>query len=647
MLDSILSPTGPFCLIQGDQLCGGSEQILLLHGDRMHPQKLVDIPRSGGPAPGKVCYDTVSMVPFCQISERGFKAHSEGETIITLQVTASEMVALQEFTTAVPETPIELESSADGPLVYDTSREAYAAVIETVKHKMIACGEGSSFVTPRKCSGAIAEFSHLKALTIFRRLLLNEYGCYWKFLFYDNDGHYFVGASPERQLTVRHEQVQMNPISGTFRKTPTNTPAQERAALLEFLKDEKEIDELWMVTDEELKMMAAMCTSGGDVLGPYLKEMGALLHTEYLLNGAQGGRDLIDLFRISMFAPTVTGSPMGNACACCYSLESGTRSYYSSAIMVMGREADGKEFLDSSITIRTIELSTSGHFSIRVGATLVKDSVPMDEVEETEVKIRGAIRSLTTNSKPAPPLNLGNDEAVQTLLASRNARLSKFWMERQDKAHVVNPLLRGQTAVVMSNEDDFAMMLCYQLRCMGLKVTVHPFDQCATPPVLQEMHDAAFVLVGPGPGDPTNDTHEKMKIVQSVLSTLQERKQRFMAVCLGHQVLCRMLGFAVVKKASPTQGVQKECSFFGGPQKLGFYNAFCVRADAARAAELGLTSVATLDEELIGFKAPHFASMQCHPESILTQNGFALVNKVITELLSDTTETPAKRSKVE
>ncbi len=37
--------------------------------------------------------------------------------------------------------------------------------------------------------------------------------------------------------------------------------------------------------DEELKMMATVADGGGQVLGPYLKEMTHLTHTEYLLAG--------------------------------------------------------------------------------------------------------------------------------------------------------------------------------------------------------------------------------------------------------------------------------------------------------------------------------------------------------------------------
>ena len=41
-----------------------------------------------------------------------------------------------------------------------------------------------------------------------------------------------------------------------------------------------------MVVDEELKMMSAVCSDGGRITGPHLKEMSRLTHTEYVLRGA-------------------------------------------------------------------------------------------------------------------------------------------------------------------------------------------------------------------------------------------------------------------------------------------------------------------------------------------------------------------------
>ena len=74
----------------------------------------------------------------------------------------------------------------------------------------------------------------------------------------------------------------MNPISGTYRYPPAGP---DLPGVMEFLADRKETDELYMVVDEELKMMARICAEGGRVVGPYLKEMARLAHTEYFIEG--------------------------------------------------------------------------------------------------------------------------------------------------------------------------------------------------------------------------------------------------------------------------------------------------------------------------------------------------------------------------
>ncbi|XRU55367.1 hypothetical protein O0064_16045 [Pseudomonas aeruginosa] len=42
------------------------------------------------------------------------------------------------------------------------------------------------------------------------------------------------------------------------------------------------------------------------MLGPYLKEMAHLAHTEYFIEG-QTNRDVREVLRETLFAPTVTG----------------------------------------------------------------------------------------------------------------------------------------------------------------------------------------------------------------------------------------------------------------------------------------------------------------------------------------------------
>ena len=96
-----------------------------------------------------------------------------------------------------------------------------------------------------------------------------------------------------------------------------------------------------MVVDEELKMMCDICHEGGQVLGPFLKPMTHLVHTEYLLAGRTRS-DVRDVLRDTMFAATVTGAPVENACRLIHAYESEGRGYYAGALALIGRDADGR-----------------------------------------------------------------------------------------------------------------------------------------------------------------------------------------------------------------------------------------------------------------------------------------------------------------
>ncbi len=82
-----------------------------------------------------------------------------------------------------------------------------------------------------------------------------------------------------------------------------------------------------MVVDEELKMMCTVGDRGGVVIGPRLKEMAHLAHTEYELRG-RSSLDVREVLRETMFAATVTGSPVQNACRVIERHEAGGRGYY-------------------------------------------------------------------------------------------------------------------------------------------------------------------------------------------------------------------------------------------------------------------------------------------------------------------------------
>ena len=206
-----------------------------------------------------------------------------------------------------------------------------------------------------------------------------------------------------------------------------------------------------MVVDEELKMMCDICTEGGQVLGPFLKPMSRLIHTEYLLAG-RTTRDPREVLRDTMYAATVTGSPVENACRLIKQYETEGRGYYGAALAILGRDADGEPVVDSPIVIRTADVDLDGRLTVTAGATLVRDSDPAYEVAETHAKA-GGILSAFGLVPPAPVPERERRRAGQRRGRAARAQrpqpagCPRFWLTDQ-AGTPPDPRLRGKHVVV-------------------------------------------------------------------------------------------------------------------------------------------------------------------------------------------------------
>ncbi len=144
---------------------------------------------------------------------------------------------------------------------------------------------------------------------------------------------------------------------------------------------------------------------------------------------------------------------------------------------------------------------------------------------------------------------------------------------------------------------------------------------------------ADITLLGPGPGNPNNDSDEKIQKNMDIAAALLSSGKKAMFICLGHQILCRSLGYPVQKKEKPLQGSQLEIDLFGNQEKVGFYNTFAGR----RAVGDNRHECATLgkSDELVAIKGENFIGYQFHPESILTKNGFVILQQALAHLMKN------------
>ncbi|SEO06001.1 anthranilate synthase family protein [Actinacidiphila rubida] len=590
------------------------------------------------------------LVPYRTAAERGMRCREDDAALLAMRVHDHLRVTLQDPGPVDPATSRAVATGA-----FDVDDSAYEETVRRVTADEIGGGEGANFVISRSFLADIPDFSVAKALAVFHHLLRHERGAYWTFLVRTR-GRTLVGATPERHVTLAGGVATMNPISGTYRY-PEGGPTAD--GLVGFLGDGKESDELFMVLDEELKMMAAVCGTGVRVDGPRLRMMAHLAHTEYVISGPTA-LPPARILRGTMFAPTVVGSPLVNAFRVIARHERGGRGYYSGVAALISRDAHGGDRLDSAILIRTAEIRPDGRLRVGAGSTVVRHSRPAAEADETRAKVRGLLGAMGVGGPPAAHRpNAGgqpgtaaapqDDPRVRQALLARNTRLNGFWLgparadgsvdgpvaphaggvgeASQDEATVPG----SPRVLVLDAEDTFTSMLAHHVRALGCPVGIRSVAEEFT------LDGVDCVLLGPGPGSPLALDDPRIARLHAVVRTLLAGSVPFLAVCLSHQVLSSQLGLPIRRRREAHQGVQRRISLFGEPQRVGSYNSYVAECDrdVLTSPELGVSVEVSRDDrtgEVHALRSKRFSSVQFHLESVLTQNGRGIAATLLTDL---------------
>ncbi len=205
-------------------------------------------------------------------------------------------------------------------------------------------------------------------------------GCY-RFLFDFGMGGVFLGASPERLITLRGVRVASDAIAGTATRPPD---VRDEAEAIERLRgSDKDRSEHEIVVRHIRDALAPFVTELSVDPEPEVQRLRRLFHLRTRLVGKTAkGTHVLHLAERLHPTPAIAGSPRAAALAWIAEREPGDRGWYAGPIGWMTAGGDG----DFAVGLRGAFLS-GRRALLAAGAGIVPGSDPSLEWKETEGKL--------------------------------------------------------------------------------------------------------------------------------------------------------------------------------------------------------------------------------------------------------------------
>ena len=268
------------------------------------------------------------------------------------------------------------------------NEEKFTDIVEKAK-KYIYDGDIFQVVLSRKFSFE-ASGDYLKVYEKLRALNPSPYLYHLKM-----NQKVIIGSSPEMLIRVTNDQVETFLIAGTRKITENEEKNDEM--MKELINDEKELAEHTMLVDLGRNDIGRVCDYG-TVRVKELMEVKRFSHVQHMVTHVIGKLskkfDMYDAFRAVFPAGTVSGAPKVRAMEIIDELEPDSRGPYAGAVGYFSFNG----CCDFAIAIRSIFADGKSGF-VQAGAGIVFDSIPKNELDETEHKANAMITALKEASE--------------------------------------------------------------------------------------------------------------------------------------------------------------------------------------------------------------------------------------------------------
>lgn len=183
--------------------------------------------------------------------------------------------------------------------------------------------------------------------------------------------------------------------------------------------------------------------------------------------------------------------------------------------------------------------------------------------------------------------------------------------------------------LLIDNYDSFVFNLARYVAELGYEYRVYRNDALGLEDITQLA--PTHIILSPGPCSPT-EAGISLELIKHFYNRLP-----LLGVCLGHQAIAQALGGKVVRASTPKHGkadyiFHDQKGIFEklpNPFKVGRYHSLIVEPSSLPSC---LEVVAkTQQEEIMAIRHKDFPvwGVQFHPESVLTEHGYDLLNAFI------------------